>query len=48
MNKSNATTAEKNLAYDRISKIVAAANETVIMVGLLLTDGWIWKAVRFL
>ena len=20
----------------------------VIMVGLLLTDGWIWKAVRFL
>ena len=40
MNKSNATTAEKNLAYDRISKIVAAANETSNYGGFT-ADGWL-------
>mgnify|MGYP007086212613 CR=1 FL=1 len=40
MDKSNATTAEKNLAYDRISKIVAAANETSNYGGFT-ADGWL-------
>lgn len=40
MNKSNATTAEKDLAYDRISKIVAAANDASNYGGFT-ADGWL-------
>lgn len=40
MNKSNATAGEKDLAYDRISKIVAAAND-VSNYGGFTSDGWL-------
>lgn len=40
MNKSSATTAEKNLAYDRISKIVNDAN-TSSNFGGFTSNGWI-------
>ena len=40
MNQSNATTAEKNLAYDRIEKIVNGANNSNNYGGLT-GDGWL-------
>lgn len=48
MNKSNATTAEKISPMTGSVKLWQQPMKQVIMVGLLLTDGWIWKAVRFL
>ena len=50
MNKSNATTAEKNLAYDRISKDRGQQPMTTSNYGGFTADGWLDmdQAVRFL